>query len=81
MFRNSRRVVIMAVLVASGASVLSAGGAAEDSKARFKSARDGDYQAILEVLQEAKAALLAHLRIDMPGAKAIPQQRNFGRVY
>jgi hypothetical protein len=59
----------------------SAGGAAENDKARFKSTKDPDYQAILKVLKEAKASLLAYPRIDMPGAKAIPQQRNFGRVY
>jgi len=59
----------------------SAGGGAENDKARFKSTKDSDYQAILEVLKEAKAALLAYPRIDMPGAKAIPQQRNFGKVY
>ena len=56
-------------------------GGAENDKARFKSTKDSDYQAILEVLKEAKAALLAYPRIDMPGAKAIPQQRNFGKVY
>ncbi|MBL7219772.1 MAG: DUF1080 domain-containing protein [Phycisphaerae bacterium] len=59
----------------------SAGGAAEDKTARFKSTRDPDYQAILEVLKEANTTLLAHPRIDMPGAKAIPQKRDFGRVY
>ncbi|MBT3199236.1 MAG: DUF1080 domain-containing protein [Phycisphaerales bacterium] len=59
----------------------SAGGVAPDDKARFKSTKDPDYQAILEILKEAKATLLAHPRIDMPGAKAIPQQRNFGKVY
>ena len=59
----------------------SAGGAADDARARFKSTRDGDYQAVLKVFNEAKAALLAQPRIDMPGGKPIPQQRDFGRVY
>jgi len=59
----------------------SAGGAAENDKARFKSTKDPDYQAILRILKEAKATLLAHPRIDMPGAKAIPQKREFGRVF
>ncbi|MDP6046547.1 MAG: DUF1080 domain-containing protein [Phycisphaerae bacterium] len=59
----------------------SAGGAADDKTARFKSTKDPDYQAILKVLNEAKTTLLAHPRIDMPDAKAIPQPREFGRVY
>ncbi|MDP6635059.1 MAG: DUF1080 domain-containing protein [Phycisphaerae bacterium] len=59
----------------------SAGGAADDKKARFKSTKDPDYRAILKVLMEAKSTLLAYPRIDMPGAKAIPQKRDFGRVY
>jgi len=59
----------------------SAGGAAPDATARFKSTTDPDYKAVLKILNEAKAALLAQPRIDMPGAKAIPQSRDFGRVY
>jgi len=59
----------------------SAGGAADDRTARFKSTRDPDYRAVLKVLMKAKATLLAHPRIDMPGARAIPQKRDFGRVF
>ncbi|MCP4378921.1 MAG: hypothetical protein GY794_22435, partial [bacterium] len=59
----------------------SAGGAADDNKARFKSTKDPDCQTVLDILKDAKRTLLAHPRIDMPGAKAIPQQRDFGRVY
>jgi len=59
----------------------SAGGAADDAKARFKSTQDGDYQAVLKVLNEARSALQAAPRMDMPGGRAIPQERNFGKTF
>jgi len=40
-----------------------------------------DYRAILEALQAGKRALDAKPRMDMPGAGAIPRQRDFGRTY
>ncbi|HUT37201.1 MAG TPA: family 16 glycoside hydrolase [Planctomycetota bacterium] len=59
----------------------SAGGLADDAKAAFKSKDDPSYQAILKAIEGGKAALLAKPRIDMPGAVAIPQQRDFGRTF
>lgn len=59
----------------------SAGGLAADAKAVFKSKDDPNYQAILKAIEAGKAALLAKPRMDMPGAVAIPQQRDFGRTF
>ena len=40
-----------------------------------------DYQAILKAIEEGKRALDAKPRIEMPGAVAVPQKRDFGRTY
>ena len=59
----------------------SAGGTADDKKARFKSKNDPGYRELLGVLTEAGKALLATPRIDMPGARPLPQERDFGRTF
>jgi len=59
----------------------SAGGLADDAKALFKSKADPRYQAILEAIEQGKAALLAKPRMDMPGAVPIPQERDFGKTF
>ena len=59
----------------------SAGGLAADQKACFKTKTDAKYVQLLGFLQKAKNALDATPRIDMPGAKPIPQERNFGRTF
>lgn len=59
----------------------SAGGRAEDGKAAFQTPDDPRYQAMLRAIEQGKAALLAHPRIDMPGAAAVPQDRHFGRTF
>jgi hypothetical protein len=59
----------------------SAGGTADDRGARFKSEADPKYRAVLAAIEKGKAALLARPRVDMPGAKPIPQQRDFGKTY
>ena len=57
----------------------SAGGNADDKKAIFKSKTEPLFVDILNALKEGKAALEATPRMDMPGAKPLPQERNFGR--
>ena len=47
----------------------------------FPDRSDPVYQALWQALEKGKAALLARPRMDMPGAVAIPQERNFGKVY
>ena len=60
----------------------SAGGWVKDEpKAIFKSKDDPEYKKLLEALRTAGRAVKKYPRIDMPGAKAIPQQRDFGKVY
>jgi len=59
----------------------SAGGTADDRNALFKTAADPRRMAILAAIEKGKAALLAKPRMDMPGAIAIPQQRDFGRTF
>jgi len=59
----------------------SAGGRADDKDAYFSSKTDPKYIKLSGILKEAKAGLDALPRIDMPGAKPIPQERNFGRVF
>ena len=39
------------------------------------------YQALLQALEKGKAALQARPRMDMPGGRAIPQERDFGKVF
>ena len=43
--------------------------------------KHADCRAILEAIQAGKRALDAKPRMDMPGAVAIPQQRDFGKTY
>ena len=57
------------------------GGRANEKNAYFSSRKDPRYVELLAILEEAKAGLSALPRIDMPGGKAIPQERNFGRVF
>ncbi len=59
----------------------SAGGRAHEKEAYFRDKDDARYRALLSILEQAKAGLDALPRIDMDGGKAIPQQRNFGRVF
>lgn len=59
----------------------SAGGSAAAATAFFRDRDDPRYHELLEILQEAKAGLDALPRMDMPGAKAIPQGRDFGRTF
>ena len=40
-----------------------------------------DYRAMLRAIEAGMAALLARPRMDMSGAVAVPQQRDFGRTY
>jgi hypothetical protein len=42
---------------------------------------EAGYRSLLEILREGAAALRAKPRMDMPGAKAVPQERNFGKVF
>ncbi len=59
----------------------SAGGRAEDQGALFSSTSDVKYRQLLALLQEAKKALDANPRMDMPGAKPLVQERNFGVTF
>jgi hypothetical protein len=59
----------------------SAGGRAEDGKAVFQSSADPDYATLLAALREGARLLAATPRVDMPGAKPIPQKRDFGQVF
>jgi hypothetical protein len=60
----------------------SAGGWQEDEgQAIFKSKDDPEYKKLLEALQAAGRAVKQYPRIDMPGAKPIPQTRDFGRTF
>lgn len=59
----------------------SAGGRADDAAAVFKTADDPRYRAMLDAIEQGKAALLAQPRMDMPGAVAVPQKRDFGRTF
>ena len=47
----------------------------------FRDTHDPVYQAMLQALEKGKAALQARPRMDMPGGQAIPQERNFGKVF
>ena len=42
---------------------------------------DPRYRALLEPVAAGKAALEARPRMDMPGGKAVPQEREFGKVF
>lgn len=60
-------------------------GLAKESHGRkpplFRDTKDATYQAMLKAIEKGKQALDAKPRIDMAGGVAIPQQRNFGRLY
>ncbi len=58
-----------------------AGGWVEDEKALFKDKSDPRYVRLLNALQVAGKALDKYPRVDMQGAKVVPQQRNFGKCY
>ncbi|MBI5819404.1 MAG: PD40 domain-containing protein [Verrucomicrobia bacterium] len=47
----------------------------------FTNTSDPRYRAMLEAIVAGKAALEARPRMDMPGGKAVPQQRDFGKVF
>ena len=59
----------------------SAGGRANEKDAYFPDKSDPRYRKLLTILKEAQAGLSALPRMDMPGGKPIPQERNFGRVF
>ena len=59
----------------------SAGGTAADEQAVFETTSDPDYQAILSAIEEGRRLLEEKPRMDMPGAVAVPQVRDFGRVF
>jgi hypothetical protein len=58
-----------------------AGGRADERTATFPSRDDARYRERLGILEEAKAGLDALPRMDMAGGEAIPQERDFGRVF
>jgi len=58
-----------------------AGGRADAGKAYFTNREDPGYRELLAILKEAKAGLDELPRMDMPGGKAIAQERNFGRTF
>ena len=59
----------------------SAGGRATGENIYFQSKDDPNYIELRSILQEAKDAVEQAPRMDMPGGKAIPQKRNFGRTF
>ena len=59
----------------------SAGGRADKKNTYFPDRKDPRYLKLLTILKEAAAGLTALPRMDMPGGKAIPQERNFGRIF
>ena len=59
----------------------SSGGLADDGGAAFPSKADPDYCRLLSAIEEGKRCLYAKPRVDMPGGVAIPQARDFGRVF
>ena len=59
----------------------SAGGLAEDGKARFKSTADPAYRQLITAIESARTALYAKPRVDMPGAKPVPYPTDYGGLY
>ncbi len=47
----------------------------------FAGTDDAVYQALLKAIEGGRDALYARPRVDMPGARPIAQERNFGRLY
>ena len=58
-----------------------AGGAAVNNRSAFKSKNDPDYQRLLTAIRQGAKHLSELPRMDMPGARAIPQERDFGRSW
>jgi len=50
-------------------------------KFEMHDANDPFYRKMLEAITDAKIALEKRPRMDMPGAVAVPQNRNFGKVF
>lgn len=59
----------------------SAGGRASEKNAWFRNQDDPRYRELRAILEEAKAGLYELPRMDMPGGRAIGQERNFGRTF
>ena len=59
----------------------SAGGRATGGSVYFQSKDDPNYKELLGVLRQAKQSVDQAPRMDMPGGKAIHQERNFGRTF
>ena len=59
----------------------SAGGTATGGNVHFTSKSDPDYQALLNAIQDGANHLLQLPRMDMEGAAAIPQNRDFGKTW
>jgi hypothetical protein len=57
------------------------GGWAQPEEAVFPSRHDANYQRLLNAIREGAADLERNPRMDMPGARPIPQPRDFGRVF
>ena len=47
----------------------------------MKDTADPVYQQLLQAIQAGRAALEARPRMDMPGGVAVPQERDFGKVF
>lgn len=47
----------------------------------FGNTSDPTYQTLLRLLTAAKESLDAHPRMDMPGGKPLPQERDFGKTF
>jgi hypothetical protein len=59
----------------------SAGGLADDARARFKSTQDPGYQVVLAAIKEGKAALDRKPRMDMPDGRPEPYPTDFGKLF
>jgi len=53
----------------------------DQSPPLFEDCSDPVYLAMFEAIRQGKKALDAKPRVDMPGATAVAQQRNFGKLY
>lgn len=58
-----------------------AGGWGDPDQAQFKSPEDEVYRRLLDAIEEGAADVRQVPRMDMPGGRAIPQPREFGRVF
>ena len=66
---------------AAGGWELSGTRAGKQSPLLFQTVSDPLYIELLEILHASRKNLDDHPREDMPGAKIIPQQRDFGKTY